>query len=70
MIYSPTVTAVICLNNYHDSLLYKIAKVKCPVKKIKYTHQELRIMSCLLELMDTLPEEAKSQVMDMIKVEI
>ena len=67
MIYSPTIAAIIGLNGAHDSVLLKLAKVKCPIKKANFERQELRIMSCLLELLDTLPEKEKKDLLQRIR---
>jgi len=70
MIYSPTVTAIMGLNGAHDSAVLQLTKVKCPVKKAEYERQELRIMHCLLELLDTLPDKEKQHVLTSLKVEM
>lgn len=70
MMYSPTVTAIMGLNSAHDSTVLQLTKVKCPAKKAEYERQELRIMNCLLELLDTLPDEEKQHVLKAMKVEM
>ncbi|WDE06650.1 hypothetical protein SG34_007015 [Thalassomonas viridans] len=70
MIYSPTIAAIMGLNGAHDSVVLKLAKVKCPLKKANFERQELRIMSCLLELLDTLPEQEKQDLLQKMKVEV
>ncbi|WDE01020.1 hypothetical protein [Thalassomonas actiniarum] len=70
MMYSPTVTAIMGLNGAHDSAVLQLTKVKCPAKKAEYERQELRIMNCLLELLDTLPNDEKQQVLKAMKVEL
>ena len=70
MLYSPTVTAIMGLNGAHDSAVLQLTKVKCSLKKVQYERQELRIMNCLLELLDTLPEEERQRVLKAMKVEL
>ncbi|WP_281558889.1 hypothetical protein [Thalassomonas sp. RHCl1] len=70
MMYSPTVTAIMGLNGAHDSAVLQLTKVRCPAKKAEYERQELRIMNCLLELLDTLPNDEKQQVLKALKVEL
>ncbi|WP_044832056.1 hypothetical protein [Thalassomonas actiniarum] len=67
MIYGPTITAIMGLNGAHDSVVLKLIKVKCPAQKANFERQELRIMSCLLELLDTLPDEEKKDLLQKIK---
>ncbi|WDE10762.1 hypothetical protein [Thalassomonas haliotis] len=70
MLYSPTVTAIMGLNGAHDSAVLQLTKVKCPARKAEYERQELRIVNCLIELLDTLPDEEKKNVLKAIKVEM
>lgn len=70
MIYGPTVTAIMGLNASHDSILLKLTKVSCPVKKITFERQEIQIMSCLMELLDILPNKDREQILQAIKVEM
>lgn len=67
MSYSSTVTAIMGLNLAHDGLILKLSTVNCPTKKLTYEHEELRIMSCLLELLDSLPGQEKDQILQLIE---